>query len=238
MSGQFIEDIVNKLVLLEQKTGAQVHYRVMSPFHAQFHDHLSIQGVAKRIAEFIGLDNLTFVIAIAKQKDNVAGHIDLSTEGNEVFVEVDSEMMEFPNAVAATLCHEACHEWLKVNGLCSSAESDNEILTDITTIFLGFGKIMLNGCRTTDVKHESIPNGTRTITKTMSAGYLDRDQLAFAYRLVCAMRSIPSSDFTQGLSEEAIRAVEKSDSLYGHYYYSTALHRTEASAVSTKSFEV
>jgi len=227
MSDGFVKAFLDKLVLLEQKTGAKVHYRVMPPLMAPFHDHLAIQTVAKQIAAFIGLTDLTFIIATVKQKKEVGGHIDLSTGGGDVFVEVDSDMIKFPDAVAATLCHEACHKWLQVNGISSPIESDNEILTDITSVFLGFGKVMLNGCRTTNVRHESIPNGTRTTTETMTAGYLDRDQLAFVYCLVCAMRSIPSSAFMQGLNAEAVLAVQRCDSSYGHHY-DRRFHRMEA----------
>ena len=193
----------------------------MPPLTAPFYDCLAIQAVAKQIAKSIALEGFTFIIATAKQKEKVGGHIDLSTGGREVFIEVDSDMMKFPDAVAATLCHEVCHKWLQVNGTRSPVEIDNEILTDITCVFLGFGKIMLNGCRTTNVRYETIPNGTRTITETMTAGYLDRDQLAFVYGLVCAMRSIPSADFMEGLNAEAARAVQMCNSSLGHHY---ALH--------------
>jgi len=61
----------------------------------------------------------------------------------------------------------------------------------------------------------------------MTSGYLDRDQLAFVYRLVCAMRSTPSSDFMQGLNAEAALAVQRCDSSYGHHY-DPRFHRMEA----------
>jgi len=201
---------------------------VMPPFMEPFGDHLAIQKVAKNIADFIGLGGFTFIIAIAKQKENVAGHIDLATLDKDIFVEVDSNMMTFPDAVAATLCHEVCHKWLQVNGIRSpiDMEIENEILTDITSVFLGFGKVMLNGCRTTSIRTETVPNGTRTVTETMTSGYLDRDQLAFVYRLVCAMRHIPSSEFLRGLNAEAAQAVQICDSSFGHHY-DPRFHRRE-----------
>lgn len=218
MADRFIEAFVDKLILLEQRAGANVQYRVMPPLTVPFNDHLAIQSIAKQIAEFVGLTGYTFIIATAKQKEKVGGHIDLSTEGNNVFVEVDNDMFKFPDSVAATLCHEVCHKWLQLNGIRSGINIDNEILTDITSVFLGFGKIMLNGCRTTYVRYETIPNGTRTITETMNAGYLERDQLAIVYRLVCAMRNIPSQDFMQGLNSDARSAVQECDSSWGNYY--------------------
>ena len=52
----------------------------------------------------------------------------------------------------------------------------------------------------------------------MNAGYLDRNQLAFVYRLVCAMRNIPCSEYTEGLNSEALRSIHFCDKSFGHYY--------------------
>lgn len=236
MADQFIEAFIDKLILLEKRAGANVQYRVMPPLTVPFHDNIAIQNVAKQIAVFIGLTGYTFIIATVKQKEKVGGNIDLSTGGKEVFVEVDTNMMKFPDAVAATLCHEVCHKWLQVNGIQSHIKLENEILTDITTIFLGFGKIMLNGCRTKHIKHEAIPDGTRTTTETMTAGYLDRAQLAVVYRLVCAMRGIPPADFMQGLNADAISAVKICDSTWGHHY-NPRYHRTETVQETVTAFK-
>lgn len=103
-------------------------------------------------------------------------------------------------------------------GIRSPLEIDNEILTDITSVFLGFGKIMFNGSKTTNERHETIPNGTRTITETKTVGYLNRDQLAFVYGIVCAMRKIPPSEYMEGLNYEAIQAIHTCNLESGHHY--------------------
>lgn len=208
----------------------------MAPFTSPFLDHLSIQKAAKDIAEFIGLAGFTFIVAVAKQKQKVGGHIDLSTEGSSVFVEIDEDMMKFPDAVAAALCHEVCHKWLQVNRIALPIEMENEILTDITSVFLGFGKIMLNGCKTTHVRYETVAEGTRTITETKTSGYLDRDQFAFVYRLVCAMRNVPESDSIQELSPEALQAVQSCDTTLGHHY-DARFHRAETVQEAIKNLD-
>jgi len=231
MPEQFVEAFVDKLILLEQNTGVKIHYRLMPPTIVPFYDTISIQDAAKRIAHFIGLNNLTFIVTIAKQADKVGGNIDLSTSGNEVFIEIDNQTMQFPDAISATLCHEVCHKWLQYHGIASPIEIENEILTDITTVFLGLGKIMLNGSKVMNVRHEAIQNGTRTITETISTGYLKQDQLAFVYRLVCAMRNIPSSEYIQDLNADAIHAVRACDSAFQHYYDSR-FHRLDTTQES------
>ena len=231
MSEQFVDSFVEKLILLEEKMGSKIHHGVMPLPTKPVHDAIDIQHVAKQIAEFAGLSGFTFIIAIAKQKAKVGGHIDLSTPGKEVYVEVDSDMMKFPDAIAATLCHEVCHKWLQINGIRSMIEIDNEILTDITSVFLGFGKIMLNGCKSVNVRNE----GEKIITETLTAGYLNQDQFAFVYRLICAMRSISSTAFMQGLNAGAAQAIKRCDRLWGQYY-GERFHEKEIDPATPSNF--
>jgi hypothetical protein len=102
MAEAFVLSFVEKLMSLEKKTGSSVHYRIMPPILAPFHDCISIQKVARQIADSIGLSQFTFIIAFAKQKQNVGGHIDLRTDGAEVFIEIDPDAVAFPDSVGAT----------------------------------------------------------------------------------------------------------------------------------------
>jgi hypothetical protein len=214
----FMLKFIEKLVSLEKLTGSYVSYRIMPPISTPFADIVSIQNEARKIAEYIGLSAYTFIITFAKQKRGVGGHIDLSTGGRDVFIEIDPEAMRFPASIGPTICHEICHKWLQVKGINSPILADNEILTDITTIFLGFGKIMLNGCRVENVQEERIGGRTKSSVETRSTGYLDRSQLALVYRLVCAMRKIPRSEYMSGLNPDASNAIEECDNLYKYYF--------------------
>ena len=81
-----------------------------------------------------------------------------------------------------------------------------------------FGKIMLNGCDTEREWVEIIQGGTRTHKETMKVGYLKRDQLAFVYRLVNAMRRFPPSEQHKGLTPAAIEALRICDSAFAQFY--------------------
>ncbi len=231
----FVESFVEKLILLEQRTGARIPYRLMNSFGMIFYDAISLQKVAKAIADFIGLTGFTFVITTSKQKENTGGHIDLRDTRNFVFIEIDESTMKFPNVVAGILCHELCHKWLQVNGINCPTDIENEILTDITTVFLGLGKIMLNGCKGVNVKQGMTLNGTSTTTQTITSGYLDRDHLSLVYRLVCAMRKTPKSEYMQGLNSEATDSIRNCDKTLGQHY-SDRLYRAEARQESVGSF--
>jgi hypothetical protein len=228
----FVLSFVDKLILLEQKTGSGAHYRVMPPLSGAFYDSISVQKVARHIADSIPLPGFTFIVTFIKQKKNVAGRIDLSTRGREVFIEIDPDALSFPDSVGATLCHEICHKWLQMMGIASPIERDNEILTDIAAVFLGFGKIMLNGCELKKVTKD----GTRTTTQTHKCGYLERDQLAFVYRLVCSMRNIPCSEYMSGLNRDASDSIHACDRSFGHYY-ADRFHRIEAITDTLKTFQ-
>jgi hypothetical protein len=226
MPDRFVEAFVEKLILLEGVKSAPASAHLLDPFNTQFQDVLSMQAAAKELAKFIGLDGFTFLVAIAKQKINTGGHIDLSTRGKEVFIEIDKDVVKFPEPIWATLCHELCHKWLQVHSLPSAhIEIENEILTDIATVYLGMGKIMLNGCESERQWNETVSGGTRTHKEAISVGYLKRDQLAFVYRLTCSMRNIPKSDQLRGLNHKARQAIQACDQSFG-YHYDDKFHDT------------
>jgi len=232
----FVEAFVEKLILLEETAGASVPYRAMPPISHGLQDYVAIQDVGRRIAGFVGLADLRFIVAFAAQEKGVGGSVDLSEGDKEVFVEVDPKLMGFPDAVAATLCHEACHKWLQTHGLRGTTDMDSEILTDITAVFLGLGKIMLNGYKTERTTRDTTAHGTREFTESLSVGYLDRPQLAFVYRLVCGMRRVPALEATEGLNAEAISAIEASDRAWGDCYDSR-FHQAGASEDAVADFE-
>ncbi len=230
----FAEAFVDKLILLEEVAGATVPYQPMPQQTGSLGDAVSIQLAAKQIADFAGLTDWVFVVSVAKQGAGTSGHIELGRGKREVFIEIDPSVLEFNPAVAATLCHEICHKWLETKCIQSSTERDNEIFTDISTIFLGFGKIMLNGCSTSRTSRVVSAGGGEELTRTFRVGYLERDQLAFVYRLVCAMRHIPSGQMLDGLNPDATRALERCDTSFGHYY-STRFHDQETTKIAAEA---
>ena len=222
---QFIGDYISKIIMLEKKIGVKVGYKSLEPFWVpgtHFDDILKLQGAAKEIADFIGLGGMTFVVSITKQKANVAGNVELNYSGNNVFIEISDDMRNFEDAVIATLAHEITHKYMQINGIFAGTglahEYENEVLTDITSVFLGLGKFMLNGAEEEKTRQEVKVNGTHYITETRRCGYLTRQQLAFVYRLVCAMRGISKQDILSNLSPTAKNAVLFCDREYPDYF--------------------
>jgi hypothetical protein len=178
--------------------GAYINYQIMEPFSVCSSDILDIQRAAKQISEFVGLKGLTFIVITTQLRKGVGGNIELRTEDNAVFVELSTETLKFSDAVLATLAHEITHKYLHRKGInCGLGpvfEYENEILTDIAAIYIGLGKLYLNGCQCSNTTKVSNSNTTTTTTEKMRVGYLDQSQLAFVYRLVCAMRNLSSAN--------------------------------------------
>lgn len=218
MNDKFVSAFLDKLLMLEKSTGHFVHYKIMPPIQGA-QDLSSIQRIAKDIAAFVGIDNFVFSISYVKQKPKIGAIIELSHDGDMVFIEIDPSVTQHPQALYATLCHEISHKWLHIHGISTLNTYDNEILTDITAVYLGFGKMMLNGCEDTpnpDPKEKLSETG-KNHPSNFSVGYLDRDQLAFTYSLVCSMRKIPKEEILEGLTDVSINAVKTSHINYGQY---------------------
>jgi hypothetical protein len=214
-----ISQHINNLLILENQIGAKINFRIHeAPFLLDQSDIISLQSVAKKLAECIGLNSLTFIVSITKQKENVGGHIELRSNQREVFIEISENVLEYKDSVLATLAHEITHKYLQINGISLPDEKMNEILTDTASVYLGFGRIMLNGCENYTIRHEKYWNSEKTITETLKTGYLNREQFAFVYKLICSMRNIPSKEYKGRLSREAMQALGDVTRRYNEYF--------------------
>lgn len=206
-----ISDFVSKLVYLEESVGHRTSYQMLEPFPLDSQSPIDLQSAGKRIGKFLGLDGLIFIIGFSKQDDGIGGHIELQDDSKDVFVEISPEMREFPQSILATLGHEITHKYLHTHRLYKSYdkqdELDNEVLTDIAAVYLGLGKLMMNGCEVQKSSMVYRGNGFETITQTFQSGYLTRNQFSVVYKLVTSMRGTSNAVAADGLSGEARRAL-------------------------------
>jgi hypothetical protein len=210
--------------LLEKSVGQKTSYSILDPFPCKTIEAgrpaiVTIQNAGRIISRHMGLADYTFVISITTQKEDTAGHIELDQNGNDVFVELSPSLCQYKDAVLATLSHELSHKFLHLQGIRNGTiQIEQEFLTDVTAVYLGMGKIMLNGCECQSTTQSIQGNRTITHTHTMKTGYISRDCFAFVYRLICAMRGIPSRELLSGLSTDAIDAVMKCERDYGDWF--------------------
>lgn len=205
--------LLEKIIHLGKRLEKNRIYELLEPWKINGYDSIEIQNAGKIISNFIGLPNLTFVITYTKQDKNVAGHIELNANNDEgVFIELDEKYKSEPEIILAVLAHEICHKLIHINGL-SQFDYQNEVLTDVATIYTGLGKLSLNGCETVNISSDTQWSEDATITTTntttQKAGYLSRSQFAFVYRVICEMRRIPNDYAITGLNVDAKEALNK-----------------------------
>ncbi len=221
MSDVPVQDYLKKIRLLESWVGKNTECKILDPFVLHVVD-ASAQVRAKEIADFIGLRDLTFVITPTKQEEGVAGHVELEHGQEYVFIELSPDIIKFETAPAAILAHEITHKYLQLHNLFIGQGPgytyENEILTDIAMVFLGLGKLALNGCQSQISYQHYVSDGTQTITQKHKCGYLDLDQLAFVYLLVCHMRGHSASEYLQGLTDQAFQAIQRGKTSYKKYF--------------------
>lgn len=190
-------DILSKLALIERHlngfTGA--FYEVSEDFKS--YDVMSIHSEASKMMKFVGLNTYVPYVAFVKTSENVGGNVELD-DSEDVFIEVSEECKYNKKKVLAIMAHEICHKVLYVNGLYFPYNKiENELLTDLATVYVGFGKLSLNGCY------------EETETSTSTIGYLSLKQFAMAYNIVCAAYGIHSAEKELGLGEFALEEVGK-----------------------------
>ena len=198
-------------------------------------DIIEIQRAASRIAHFVHLDKLTFLVTFRPLRKHVAGSIELRKGQKEVIVDVDPLLQDNPDGLRAVLSHEIAHKVMHTHGISAghgpSFEFENEVFTDITAVFMGLGKLMLNGCQTERVERSSHIEGLerieRVTTHSLKLGYLNLDDLAFVYSLVCAMRRVDPMDILSDLTPAARASVRTAQSVWRRYF-ETSLHSPTA----------
>jgi hypothetical protein len=237
MAEVFTEDYIAKILLLEKAVGHKVPYRILDPFHVHTESadgYVDMQRAAKRIAEFVGLMGLTFLIEPTHLAEGTCGRIELQSAGSEVFVQISSDLFGFPSALLATISHEIAHKFLHTNRITwgdgLADHYHNEVLTDIAGVFVGLGKLMLNGHH---VERTDEGSSGRT-THTRRVGYLEGNQLAFVYLLMCHMRQVGREDLFNGLTPHSSSIVREQEAIFGPYFQQNFHDADQAGAFRRK----
>jgi hypothetical protein len=199
----YFDSHIQKLLLLESRLSISSSRSLQQPWAWRSDKgdvFADLQLLAKNIGVFLDLSNVTFAVAIAKQRRDIAGHVELLKRQGEVFIEVDDDLLRHPSCVPAVICHEVMHKVLYEAGIWLDDATENENLTDIACVYAGLGKLMLNGCVSPDWDSEGHE-------RNFSVGYVSRDGLAFDHAVTCQMRNIDPEQADRYLSNEAVQAV-------------------------------
>lgn len=135
---------------------------------------LTVSQEAQKMFDFAGLADYKVQVSYTDLEEGIGGQI-LLNHDRTVSISISNSYKNNWAATLAVLAHEICHKVLFVNGLTLPTTLLNEIYTDLTTIYVGFGQLILNGCVT---QQEGI---------THFLGYLTVDTYKVTHLLVCAI---------------------------------------------------
>lgn len=216
-----IQSCLEKIEFLERRVGSLVKYDILQQFHVNGHSIDDLHRAATTIATFVGLGNLDFVVRTTIQPSGIGAQISLDNR-NQVLIVIHNALRDYGDAILATLSHEISHKWLHLNavswGNYALLSRENEVLTDLTAVFLGLGKLMLNGCECHISYSQSRHDGMRVTEEHVRSGYLTREELAFAYALIGAMRNLPTEVLLENLNSEAEAAVLRVKQEHAEYF--------------------
>ena len=155
--------------------------------------------LVRRIARHFQLSALA-VIVDSNSTITAPAQVTLNDNSDTFFVELRDKRY-WPKPLAALLVHEVSHVFLHHHGIKFPVTLDNEVLTDTTAAFLGFGATMLNGA--TETKSETYPSrwsNQRLIrTQTQHFGYITLDEFGY----ILAKREASLMRYAEGVDEGA-----------------------------------
>ena len=91
--------------------------------------------------------------------------------------------------IVAIVCHECSHAFLFNKGVRIEPREQNEMLTDITAVYLGCGKYLLKGYAPVNrIATRQTANSKITSIRSASIGYIKMPQCRYVYKKVGRMR--------------------------------------------------
>jgi hypothetical protein len=152
----------------------------------------AVRCMFHRVCEYMGVDPKLIRLAFYLQKTYLRDAAGLESgaagtyqaEHGFTTIRLDASKLSDPMAVAATLAHELGHVLLLGQGRISRDAPDNEMLTDLITIFLGMGLFTANS----RVRDRTDRRGTTESWSISRLGYLTEEMDGYALALFAWIR--------------------------------------------------
>lgn len=163
----YLKDLENKVPIVNDRC-YQPNYNI------NFQTDLDLEKEAKNILNFVGLTECKPKCKFDKTNLGVAGFTKNNLSIYEIEITVSQEYKGKSNACRAILAHEICHKVIFLNGIDFKfpvPQEYNEIYTDLCTIYIGLGKVVLDGYIDSD-------------TKNLKMGYLKVDMYRQTFNII------------------------------------------------------
>lgn len=220
--------ILDVLSMLENAAGVRAHYRVLESPPLASVELSSITTVARVLSDWVGLRNAVFNISVI-EIDQPPRIIRLDPDQEEFALELPASQLQTPASALATIARQVARAYLitsNIGGSSIDPERTAGSRADVTAIFLGMGKILLNSPTAGTTPASSLP-----ANQPQELASLSPDYLAFTHRLVCAMRGLDWSQHIAGLSTEAVKLLRQWDP-YRDTVFSQALRNVLTASAS------
>lgn len=189
----------------------------------------SVEAMFRRVCEYMDVDEDRVEMELFNDRprgtmsplDPQGGSFAAGTwEGGEWekgVVRIERSMLDRPADLVGTMAHELAHQRLLGEGRADSAAFDNELLTDLTAAFFGFGVFLANNPRKSTGALHYWPG-----TKLRRPEYLSEPMLAYALAHIAWWRDEPRAAWIKALRwapwaafKQGLRFLDKTnDSLF------------------------
>ncbi|HUV02603.1 MAG TPA: tetratricopeptide repeat protein [Desulfobacteria bacterium] len=116
--------------------------------------------------------------------------------GRSEEIQISSQFREKALQLGRILAHEISHDLLHSRNIWLQTTEENERLTDLASLMLGMGKVVLNGME------------ERLGIQTLRLGYLSPADMAYAYVKINALYGIPDEKSLTNLTHNALKLVK------------------------------
>lgn len=219
--------ILNFLTTLEKAAGVRAHYRILDSPPLVSVDASSIHTVARVLSDWIGLRNAVFNINIV-EGDQPPRLVRIEPDPEEFAMELPSSALANAPCALSVVARQVARAYLVTSNIGGGSVDSLRtagMMADVTAIFLGMGKLLLNapaaGISNTQAGAKLSPEN-----RPLSAEYL-----AFTHRIVCSMRGLDWNQNTSGLSQSAIATLRQWDE-YRDTVFSQALRNVLTASAS------
>lgn len=199
--------ILNVLATLEKAAGVRAHYRILDPPPLTSTEQSSLQTSARVLGDWIGLRNAMFDLAIVEH-EKAPRLVRLDPDHEEFAMEIQKSALARPETALAAVTRQVARAYLITSNIAGSSVEPSRTagsMADVTAIFLGMGKLILNAPASGGIK---LPDEVPLTTENQP---LSPEYQAFTHRVVCSMRGLDWAQHTSGMSAQAINLLRTWD---------------------------
>ena len=227
------DDIIRRFAILEETLDFNYSEEIVIPedLISPTMNMPEFNKITKYVMSCFGYPNVLPICGFGEEGKNTAGHTEYIDDDEEgvikygfpIVINVAQDAKGDSDKILAILVHEICHNVLRLYKFPILSGIENEIYTDLATIYLGLGKYTLNGHRTVKTRVENLGFQVNYHKTTSKVGYLTDDTYYRAYVLNQLFRGYQSY---RKLSKGVVQGVKGGRDLSHYRNFKYLLART------------